>query len=261
MNEKYGDERRTLISDFDGDLNTEDLIPRSQVVVMRTQEGYIKRVDLGEYQAQNRGGKGRIGIKAKEGDFPVELYSMGSHDHLLFFTNLGRIYRARVYELPQAGRTSRGKHAANVLELQRENEKEGTQEETIRTCLVIQRNFQDRSDLKYILMCTANGICKKIDMLDPTRVRRTGIRGISLDEGDSLISAALTDGDRELFFTSRNGMGLRVHESTIRSMGRDARGVIGMRLEPSDQVVSAFTHSGSGMMLTVAENGLSLIHI
>jgi len=104
-------------------------------------------------------------------------------------------------------------------------------------------------------MCTANGICKKIDMLDPTRVRRTGIRGISLDEGDSLISAALTDGNRELFFTSRNGMGLRVHESTIRSMGRDARGVIGMRLEPSDQVVSAFTHSGSGMMLTVAEKG------
>ena len=88
LNEKYGDERRTLISDFDGDLNTEDLIPRSQVVVMRTQEGYIKRVDLDEYQAQNRGGKGRIGIKAKEGDFPVELYSMGSHDHLLFFTTV-----------------------------------------------------------------------------------------------------------------------------------------------------------------------------
>ena len=148
------------------------------------------------------------------------------------------------------------KSESEVIDIRlKENEKEGTQEETIRTCLVIPRNFQDRSDLKHILMCTANGICKKIDMLDPTRVRRTGIRGISLDEGDSLISAALTDGDRELFFTSRNGMGLRVHESTIRSMGRDARGVIGMRLEPSDQVVSAFTHSGSGMILTVAENG------
>ena len=108
LNEKYGDERRTLISDFDGDLNTEDLIPRSQVVVMRTQEGYIKRVDLDEYQAQNRGGKGRIGIKAKEGDFPVELYSMGSHDHLLFFTTAGSMYFLKAWQIPDVSRYSKG---------------------------------------------------------------------------------------------------------------------------------------------------------
>ena len=107
LNEKYGDERRTLISDFDGDLNTEDLIPRSQVVVMRTQEGYIKRVDLDEYQAQNRGGKGRIGIKAKEGDFPVELYSMGSHEHLLFFTTAGSMYFLKAWQIPDVSRYSK----------------------------------------------------------------------------------------------------------------------------------------------------------
>ena len=255
IRDRYGDERRTEIVEDDSDIAIEDLITEEDMAVTISHEGYVKRTPVTEYRLQHRGGRGVQGATTKDGDFVEQMFVASTHDHLLFFTNLGRIYRARVYELPQAGRTSRGKHAANVLELQRENEKEGTQEETIRTCLVIPRNFQDRSDLKHILMCTANGICKKIDMLDPTRVRRTGIRGISLDEGDSLISAALTDGDRELFFTSRNGMGLRVHESTIRSMGRDARGVIGMRLEPSDQVVSAFTHSGSGMMLTVAENG------
>jgi DNA gyrase subunit A len=255
IRDRYGDERRTEIVEDDSDIAIEDLITEEDMAVTISHEGYVKRTPVTEYRLQHRGGRGVQGATTKDGDFLEQMFVASTHDHLLFFTNLGRIYRARVYELPQAGRTSRGKHAANVLELQRENEKEGTQKETIRTCLVIPRHFKERTDLKHILMCTANGICKKIDMLDPTRVRRTGIRGISLDEGDSLISAALTDGNRELFFTSRNGMGLRVHESTIRSMGRDARGVIGMRLGPSDQVVSAFTHSGSGRILTVAENG------
>ncbi|OIR12245.1 MAG: DNA gyrase subunit A, partial [Marine Group III euryarchaeote CG-Epi6] len=124
LKEKYGDERRTLISDFDGDLNTEDLIPRSQVVVMRTQEGYIKRVDLDEYQAQNRGGKGRIGIKAKEGDFPVELYSMGSHDHLLFFTTAGSMYFLKAWQIPDVSRYSKGTPLVQLLQKLDEGRKE-----------------------------------------------------------------------------------------------------------------------------------------
>ena len=124
LNEKYGDERRTLISDFDGDLSTEDLIPRSQVVVMRTQEGYIKRVDLDEYQAQNRGGKGRIGIKAKEGDFPVELYSMGSHDHLLFFTTAGSMYFLKAWQIPDVSRYSKGTPLVQLLQKLDEGRKE-----------------------------------------------------------------------------------------------------------------------------------------
>lgn len=255
IRDRYGDSRRTEIVEDDSDIAIEDLITEEDMVVTVSHEGYVKRTPVTEYRVQRRGGRGVQGATIKDGDFVEQMFVASTHDHLLFFTNLGRIYRARVYELPQAGRTSRGKHAANVLELQRQNEKEQLKEETIRTCMVIPRNFQEMDDLRHILMCTANGICKKIDMLDPTRVRRTGIRGITLDEGDSLISAALTDGNRELFFASRNGMGLRVHESTIRSMGRDARGVIGMKLGEGDRVIAAITHKGHGRLLTVAENG------
>ena len=118
------------------------------MAVTISHEGYVKRTPVTEYRLQHRGGRGVQGATTKDGDFVEQMFVASTHDHLLFLTNLGRIYRARVYELPQAGRTSRGTHAANVLELQRQNEKEGTQEETIRTCLVIPRNFQERSDLK-----------------------------------------------------------------------------------------------------------------
>jgi DNA gyrase subunit A len=246
IRDRYRDERRSEIVDDDSDILIEDLITEEDMAVTFSHAGYVKRTAITEYRVQRRGGMGVQAATTKDGDFVEQMFVASTHDHLLFFTNTGRIYSSRVYELPQASRTSRGKAVVNVLELQAN--------ETVRICLVVPKNYAEMEDLKHILMCTSNGICKKIEMLNPAKIRRTGIRAITLDEGDSLISATLTDGQRELFFATHFGIGLRVHESTIRSMGRDARGVIGIRLADGDRVVSALTHT-AGNLLTVTERG------
>ena len=256
LNEKYGDERRTIISDFDGDLNTEDLIPRSQVVVMRTQEGYIKRVDLGEYQAQNRGGKGRIGIKAKEGDFPVELYSMGSHDHLLFFTTAGSMYFLKAWQIPDVSRYSKGTPLVQLLQKLDEGRKE--KDEHV-LCMLPVSNM--RGDGHYFLFSTKNGIIKKTRLEEySSRIERAwardqGFRAITLKENDELIGVSISEGDSQVMLASKLGMANRFSEGEVRIVGRNGQGVIGMRLKDKDEVISMCLVSEDDLLLTITENG------
>ena len=243
IRDKYGDERRTEIIEGDSSILIEELINEEDMVVTLSREGYIKRSSVSEYRLQRRGGKGRLGMGTKDEDFVEQLFVASTHDYLLFFTNKGQVFRKKVFELPQAGPTGRGKAAINLLPL-----REG---ESICSCL----NVPDEAENKYIFLCTEGGVAKKTPMLDCAKIRVTGLRVITLDEGDSVISVQLTNGDQELFFATRDGMGLRVNESTLRPMGRQARGVRGVRLRKGDRVVSALALSGSGELLTVTEGG------
>ena len=243
IRDKYGDERRTQIIEGDSSIMIEELINEEDMVVTISREGYIKRSSVSEYRLQRRGGKGRLGMGTKDEDFVEQLFVANTHDYLLFFTNKGQVFRKIVFELPQAGPTGRGKALINMLPL-----REG---ESICACL----NVPKEAENKYIFLCTEGGVAKKTPMLDCAKIRVSGLRVITLDEGDSVISVQLTDGEQELFFATRDGMGLRVHEKTLRPMGRQARGVRGVKLRKGDRVVSALALSGTGELLTVTEGG------
>jgi len=256
LNEKYGDERRTIISDFDGDLNTEDLIPRSQVVVMRTFEGYIKRVGLDEYQAQNRGGKGRIGIKAKEGDFPVELYSLGSHDHILFFTTAGSMYFLKAWQIPDVSRYSKGTPLVQLLQKLDEGRKE--KDEKV-LCMLPVSNMDGEGH--YFLFATKNGIIKKTRLEEySSRIQRAwardqGFRAITLKEKDELVGVAVSEGDSQVMLATKGGMANRFSEGEIRIVGRNGQGVIGMRLKDKDEVIGMSLVDDEDVLLTITEKG------
>ncbi len=243
IRDKYGDERRTEIIEGDSSIMIEELINEEDMVVTISRECYIKRSSVSEYRLQRRGGKGRLGMGTKDEDFVEQLFVANTHDYLLFFTNKGQVFRKIVFELPQAGPTGKGKAVINLLPL-----REG---ESICACL----NVPKEAENKYIFLCTEGGVAKKTPMLDCAKIRVSGLRVITLDEGDSVISVQLTDGEQELFFATRDGMGLRVNETTLRPMGRQARGVRGVRLRKGDRVVSALALSGSGELLTVTEGG------
>ena len=243
IRDKYGDDRRTQIIEGDSSIMIEELINEEDMVVTISREGYIKRSSVSEYRLQRRGGKGRLGMGTKDEDFVEQLFVANTHDYLLFFTNKGQVFRKIVFELPQAGPTGRGKAVINMLPL-----REG---ESICACL----NVPKEAENKYIFLCTEGGVAKKTPMLDCAKIRVSGLRVITLDEGDSVISVQLTDGEQELFFATRDGMGLRVNEKTLRPMGRQARGVRGVKLRKGDRVVSALALSGSGELLTVTEGG------
>ena len=243
IRDKYGDERRTQIIEGDSSIMIEELINEEDMVVTISREGYIKRSSVSEYRLQRRGGKGRLGMGTKDEDFVEQLFVANTHDYLLFFTNKGQVFRKIVFELPQAGPTGRGKAVINMLPL-----REG---ESICACL----NVPKEAENKYIFLCTEGGVAKKTPMLDCAKIRVSGLRVITLDEGDSVISVQLTDGNQELFFATRDGMGLRVNEKTLRPMGRQARGVRGVRVRKGDRVVSALALSGTGVLLTVTEGG------
>jgi len=243
IRDKYGDKRRTEIIEGDSSILIEELINEEDMVVTLSREGYIKRSSVSEYRLQRRGGKGRLGMGTKDEDFVEQMFVASTHDFLLFFTDKGQVFRKKVFELPLAGPTGRGKAAINLLPL-----REG---ESICSCL----NVPKEAENKYIFLCTEGGVAKKTPMLDCAKIRVTGLRVITLDEGDSVISVQLTDGNQELFFATRDGMGLRVNESTLRAMGRQARGVRGVKLRKGDRVVSALALSGTGELLTVTEGG------
>ena len=256
LNEKYGDERRTLISDFDGDLATEDLIPRSQVVVMRTHAGYIKRVGLEEYQAQHRGGKGRIGIKAKEGDFPVELYSMSSHDHLLFFTTSGSMYFLKAWQIPDVSRYSKGTPLVQLLQKLDEGRK--SKDEKV-LCMLPVANIG--ADGHYFLFGTKNGIVKKTRLeeyssrIQRAWVRDQGFRAITLKENDELVGVKISEGEGQVMLATKEGMANRFSEGEIRIVGRNGQGVIGMRLKEGDEVIGMSLVNDEEVLLTITEKG------
>jgi len=243
LKQKYGDERRTIIRESEGEIVDEDLIPVENVVVTISNTGYIKRQPVDTYRTQRRGGMGVMGMETKEEDFVVDVFAASTHDHLLFFTNKGRVYVLKVYEIPDASRQSRGKAIVNLLTL--------LPNESI-TAMIPIKEFNDGHNL---IMCTREGTIKKTSLSAFKNIRSTGIIAIGLDEGDELISVKLTDGQKEVLIATRNGKANRFNESEVRAMGRQACGVIGIRLTEKDKVIGMEVVSEGSSILTVCENG------
>ncbi|MCC4771374.1 DNA gyrase subunit A [Methanosarcina sp. DH2] len=241
---KYGDARRTKIIQYTGDVTDEDLIPEEDVVVTITNSGYIKRLPLDTYTMQRRGGRGIIGMEMKEEDFVENLFVSSTHNYILFFTNKGRLYWQKVYEIPESSRQSRGKAIVNLLELQ-----EG---EMVNAMISVEQFAED----KYLLMTTRAGTIKKTPLSEFRNPRKAGIIAVSLDEGDELVKVLLTDGKQEIVIVSKKGKAIRFAEEDVRPMGRTARGVRGMTLDgPDDEVVSLDLVDETTTLLTVTENG------
>ncbi|RLF61421.1 MAG: DNA gyrase subunit A, partial [Thermoplasmata archaeon] len=243
IRERYGDERRTEILEDAGEIDIEDLIADEDMVVTMSHLGYIKRNPISLYRAQRRGGKGMTGVKPKAEDFVEDLFVASSHDYLLFFTNLGRVYWKKVHEIPEAGRMSRGKAIVNLLELRRG--------EKVATTLAV-KDFQEG---KYVVMATKNGLVKKTELLAYSRPRAGGIVAIKIREQDELIGVRVTNGEQDIFLTTRRGKSIRFTESGLRSVGRVSSGNIGVRMEPGDEVVGMEALQEGATILTVTENG------
>ncbi len=242
MREKYGDKRRTQFAEAIGDFCIEELIPDEQVVVTLSHAGYIKRTDIDTYRTQGRGGRGIRGGDAREGDFLQHLFVANTHDYVLVFTDRGRVYWRRVFDLPSMSRTSRGRSLANLVTM--------LPNETYRSILPV-REFEE----SFVLFATSKGTIKKTPMVAYSRPRSTGIIAISLDDDDSLIDVGVTGGEHEVVLGSRLGMAARFKETDVRAMGRSARGVRGMSLAADDVVVDMVPVLKGDSLLTVCENG------
>ena len=242
MKQKFTGKRRTEIVEAVGEFRIEELIPDEQVVVTISRQGYIKRTDIDSYRRQGRGGKGIRGSAPKEGDFLEHLFIVSTHDFLLFFTDRGRVYWARVYDLPVMSRTSRGRSIANLLRMQ--------PNESHRAVLPV-KQFEE----SYVFFATKKGTVKKTPVAAFGRPRPSGIIAITLDPDDSLINVERTTGENEIVLGTRNGMAVRFNESDVRAMGRSARGVRGMTLGGEDSVVSMVAINPGDSLLTVCENG------
>jgi len=239
---KYAQPRRTEIVEDVGDFRIEELIPDEQVVVTISRDGYVKRTDVDSYRKQGRGGKGIRGGSTKDGDFLDHLFVVSTHDYLLFFTDRGRVYWARVFDLPVMARTARGRSIANLLQMQ--------DNESHRAVLAV-KQFEE----SFIFFATAKGTVKKTPISAYSRPRPSGIIAISLDADDELINVERTSGDHQIVLGTRDGMAIRFDEDDVRAMGRSARGVRGMSLNPGDAVVSMIAINPGESVLTVCENG------
>ena len=240
--EKYGDERRTVILEKKLDLSLEDLITEEDVVVTISHAGYAKSQSLDRYQAQRRGGKGKSATKVKEEDFIDEIFVANTHDTLLCFTSRGKIYWLKVYELPQASHVSRGKPIVNLLPLEKD--------ERVNAVLPVREYSEDL----FVFFATRKGIVKKTPLRAYGNQRANGIWAINLDEDDELVNVEITDGGSDVMLFSSSGKCIRFAEGNVTSVGRTARGVIGIRLQKDQQVVSMLV-LGDGEILTVTERG------
>jgi DNA gyrase subunit A len=226
----YGDERRTRIEDEAAEIVLEDLIADEQVAVTVSHSGYLKRTPISTYRMQRRGGVGRTGMKTREEDFVEHLFIASTHAYILIFTNKGRVYWLKVYEIPDVSAAGRGKHIGNLVGLQ--------PGETVKTMLAV-RNLEEEN--KYIFFATRNGLVKKSGLREFMHVRSNGINAISIEEGDELVAARITNGSQIIFLASHEGMAVRFDESHVRSMGRGAYGVNGINLDKDDYVVGMAT--------------------
>ncbi|MGI9225284.1 MAG: DNA gyrase subunit A [Woeseiaceae bacterium] len=242
VRDRYGDERRTEIVQDHSDLQVEDLIPQEDVVVTLSHGGYAKAQPIGAYQAQRRGGRGRSATKVKDEDFVDKLFIANTHDTMLCFSSLGKMYWLKVYQVPQASRGSRGKPIVNLLPLDAG--------ERIHTVLPIKEFDQD----SFVFMSTSGGTVKKTPLSQFSRPRASGIIAIDLRNGDKLVDAAITDGNAEILLVASSGKSIRFHESDVRPMGRGAAGVRGIKL-PSGHEVIALSIVRDGLVLTATENG------
>ena len=245
IREKFGDDRLTKIAAAEGELEDEDLIKEEQCVIALTHFGYIKRMPVDTYKSQRRGGKGITGIATREDDFVKEIFSASTHDTILFFSNKGKMYRLRGYEIPEAGRTAKGTAIVNLLNL------EGG--EKISAIIPIQ-NFAEG---KHLLMATKNGLIKKTPLVEYDSNRRTGLMGITLKEDDELIDVRMTDGEDNVVLVTRKGMSITFDEKDVRPVGRTAQGVIGMRLDDNDYIVGMepIIAGSKATLLAITENG------
>jgi len=240
---RFGDERRTQIVDEAGEITLEDIIAEEDMVVNITSNGYIKRNPTSLFKIQRRGGKGKTGMTTKEEDFVSDLFIASTHSYILFFTDKGKAYSLKVYDIPQAGRAAKGKAIVNILNV--------APDEHITTFLPV-REFKEGS---FITMATAHGVIKKSDLMSFSHIRSGGLIAVNLDEGDSLISARLTDGKMDLFLGTHMGQAIRFPEEEVREMGRVTRGVRGIKLAEGDRVVSMETVEENATVLTVTEHG------
>ena len=244
IQKKFGDDRRTMIENVSGEVDIEDLIPVEESVVTYTNNGYIKRTPISSYKAQNRGGRGVSGVKQREDDFVTEMNICSTHDHILFISNLGIMYRLKCYELPEGAKTARGSNIINLLPL-KENEKIA---QMIKT--------EDFSGEKFIIMVTKNGKIKRTPLSAYKNVRKNGLIAIGLDEGDEIAGVRMTGGSDQLMIATHNGMAIRVEEQKIRAMSRSAHGVKAIKLREGDYVVSMARVREGASVLTVSEKGL-----
>ena len=240
----YGDERRTEIRPQEGEFSIEDMIAQEDVVITITHEGFIKRFPVSGYRRQARGGKGVTGAQARHEDFVEHMFIASTHNYILFFTNRGRCYWLKVYEIPEGGRAARGRSLANIMELQ--------PGETIKAYI----NLKNFDDPLFIVMATARGMVKKTDIEAFSRPRRNGIAAITIDEGDELIDARLTDGEHDIIMAKNSGYAVRFAEKDVRPMGRTAMGVKGITLDEGEHCISMVTSKRSDTsLLAVTDNG------
>ena len=243
IKDKFSDKRRTLIQEQTGEISLEDMIAEEDMVVTISNTGYIKRNPIALYRSQRRGGKGIVGMGTKEEDFVESLFVASTHDYLLFFTNKGRCYWLKVHEVPQAGRTARGKSIVNVLCLSQD-------EET--TAILPIREFEPD---KYIVMATKKGVLKKTQLTAYSRPRSSGIIALNLDDGDELVSVGQTTGSQEIFIGTKSGKAIRFPEEKARPIGRTGRGVRGITLVGEDEVIGMEVVSPGEIILTVTVLG------
>ena len=245
IKDKFGDERKTKIVAAEGEIDVEDLIKEEQCVVALTHFGYIKRMPIDTYRSQRRGGKGITGIATRENDFVKQIFTASTHDTILFFTNKGKLYRLRGYEIPEAGRTAKGTAIVNLLNLEAG--------EKVSAVIPIQ-NFAEG---KYLLMATKNGLIKKTALTEYNTTRKNGLQGITLKDEDELIGVRLTDGEDNVVLVTRNGLCITFDEKDVRPIGRVAQGVIGIRLDDDDEVIGmeSVIAGGKATLLAITENG------
>ncbi|SCI67507.1 DNA gyrase subunit A [uncultured Flavonifractor sp.] len=244
IRDKYGDVRYTEIQDVEDEIDIEDLIEEEQCVFTLTQAGYIKRTPVSEYAAQSKGGMGKKGITTREEDYVVDVFTASTHDYILFFTDTGKVYRKKGYQIPESGKTAKGTNIVNILQVE--------QGERIQT-MVHFRDFTE--DEVYLFMVTRNGTVKRLAASALKNIRASGIRALRLDEGDELISVRETDGKQNILIATHDGMAVCFDENDVRAMGRDAVGVRGIRLRDGDYVVGAARAAEGKCLLSITEKG------
>lgn len=244
ISDKYGDERRTSIGFDEYDISMEDMIPVTNTVITFTKLGYIKRMNVDNFKSQHRGGKGIKGMETIDEDYIVEMMMTTSHHYLMFFTNTGRVYRLKAYEIPECSRTARGTAIVNLLQLQ--------PDEKITSMIPI----KEYSDSQYLFMATKNGIVKKTKITDYENIRKTGLAAINLREDDRLIEVKLTDNSEDIILITKFGQCIRFHETDVRNTGRTSMGVIGMSLTDQDEVIAMQLASQGDSLMIVSAKGL-----
>ena len=245
ISDKYGDDRVTEIQDVEDEIDIEDLIEEEECVFTLTQAGYIKRTPVSEYAAQSKGGMGKKGITTREEDVVTDVFTASTHDHILFFTDTGKVYRKKGYQIPESGKTAKGTNIVNILQVE--------QGERVQT-MIHTRDIENETE-RYLVMVTRNGTVKRLPVGTLKNLRNNGIRALRMEEGDQLITVRETDGARKILIATHDGMAVCFDENDVRPMGRDAVGVRGIRLREGDYVVGAARARAGRQVLSITEKG------